>query len=304
MRSTLPHVDLQRPDKPGHIAISFEINALQQFGASAGVLGKNLRVPLRQEPGFGGAPLMVSGILKWSGDPYGLVIPAQVWTWNMQHVFVPVTDEALLRIEQRRAGDQAVFDLYVTVLARVEAEIVALESAHPGTFVIPREEWAKILAMLGHGVRRLVELPPAPEALGGAWDDASRQIWETSRRLAVGDAGGAMSEGRTALEGLVKAVGQAAGRPFKPSDNLGPYADRIIQLIADKHVYRGGDALAVLASTIRLAKDVFGLAADSNHRGFSGSDRRAAELGLGLITSMYTYLARFPLEELRADEPE
>jgi hypothetical protein len=301
MRSGLPHVDLHRDDKPGHTLVSFEINAAQQFGAVSGTLGKALRVPIRVEDGYSGRPLFLAGSLFWHSDGYGANIPGQTYTWGMTHLNVPITDEQIRSLEERRAGATLMFGLHLTGLAVVDGDAVPVSAIYPATIIVPIDDWLKILASLQFGVRRLVELPPAPKNLSGIWDEASRLIADAGRRLSAGDSGGSMSELRPALERMVEVVGAAIGREKRPSENAGPYASAIAARVRKHHRYRSDDAYEVLAAAIDLARTVFGFAADANHRGLRATDRMDAELGLGLLSALFGYLARFPLDTLNTD---
>jgi hypothetical protein len=105
---------------------------------------------------------------------------------------------------------------------------------------------------------------------------------------------------RPGLERLVEAVGAAIGRDKGAAENAGLYAAAIAGRIRSHHRYRSSDAFEVLAAAFDLARTVFGFAADANHKGLRETDRIDAELGLGLLSTLYGYLARFPLDMLTA----
>jgi hypothetical protein len=304
MRSTLPHVDLQKSDNPGMTLLALEINPSQGVLGQAGTLGMSLLIPVRVSVPNTAVPLSVSGTICWANEQSGMYIPSQLFTFHTRYLKVPITDEQVARLEARRAGAQVFLKLELEVVATLEGSIVLLTMMNQTTFTISQPEWSRILFELGYGSRYLIELPPAPAAANKLWVESSKQISEMSHRLAAGDSGAALIEGRPALRNLLEAVGAALGRPRKASDNDGPYADVIAALIRANHVYRSSDAYEVLARTIELAKHIFGFASEPGHSGMRSTDRMNAELALGLITALYGFLARFPLDTLTASKAE
>lgn len=65
----------------------------------------------------------------------------------------------------------------------------------------------RVLDAMGHGLRRLVELPPAPKGLGDGWDEVTRRIAAGTSRLAA-DPSVAIGEARIATERLLEIIGR------------------------------------------------------------------------------------------------
>ena len=298
MRSTLPHVDLHKHDYPGTTLLAFEINPGQGVIGQAGSLGMTLQIPLRVSVPNTATPLSLSGTICWANEQSGMNIPTQLFTFHTRSLRVPITDEQIALLEARRAGGQVSLELVLEVVALLDGSILLLTSMNRTGITISQPDWIRVLSELGYGRRHLIELPPNPAGSNPLWTKSSGQISEMSRRLAMGDPGAALTEGRPALRSLLEAVGDAMGRPRKASENDGPYADVVAAKIRSHHVYRSNDAYEVLAKAIELAKHIFGFASEPGHSGMRSTERMNAELGLGLITALYGFFSRFPLDVL------
>jgi hypothetical protein len=236
--------------------------------------------------------LIVSGVLSWTGELDGLIIPAQPIVNNRPFLSAPISDEQIVRIERKRAGGQVMLDLRLNGIGTVSNSTWVLSSNFAPTVVVPRDKWLEVLVALGAGTRRIVELPPPPEARGPKWDEAARRIEAASWRLSSGDAGAALSESRTAYERTLEALGDELGRPRKEKEALKNFADVVATRIDGSHLDRSDDAYVVLAATVRLAAITFGFASHPVHRGLDTTERINAELALQLISTLYTYFAR------------
>ena len=243
-------------------------------------------------PQIRATPFLIGGSISWHGENDGLPISAQPWLFNQQHLSISMTDGQIERLEQKRAGGQAMFDLRLRGLGSINGAISVISTTHTPTIIIPRDEWVRVLAMMGHGTRRLIELPPPPSGVGGEWDAAAERIVAGSARLAAGDASVAIAEARTATERLIEAIGGIIGRPRNGA--LKPFAEGLAKALRERHVDRSDDAFAVMAKAVELAIEIFGFASEPGHNGFVGSDRRDAELALGLATTLYSYFSGFP----------
>lgn len=252
-------------------------------------------VPVERDNRFQGTPLLVSGQLRWSGEPDGLMIPTQPLPANRPFLVVPITDEQIARIESKRAGGQATFDLALSAIGIVSNSTWILSPSFAPPVVVPRDDWLKVLEQLGAGSRRIVELPAPPQAQGPKWADASGRIEAASWRLSSGDPGGAMSETRTAYERLLEALGDELGRSRLEKEPLKNFAEAIASVAEAGHTDRSDDAMAVLAGAIRLAATTFAFASHPVHRGLDTTERINAELALQTVTALYTYLARVAL---------
>ncbi len=166
MNVSLPTVRLSADDRPGEPITAYAINAAQRTGANRGSLGASLLLPLEQDRSLPAIPLLVWGSLCWNGESEGIPIPAQTPSRMTipTMLSVPVTDEQIARLESKRAGGQTLLDIRLNVLADISGRVVTCSSGgYPTMVVIPRDEWHKILSMLGYGERRLIEFPPAPK---------------------------------------------------------------------------------------------------------------------------------------------
>jgi hypothetical protein len=123
-------------------------------------------IPIQRDTRFQGTPLIVSGVLSWTGELDGLIIPAQPIVNNRPFLSAPISDEQIVRIERKRAGGQVMLDLRLNGIGTVSNSTWVLSSNFAPTVVVPRDKWLEVLVALGAGTRRIVELPPPPEARG------------------------------------------------------------------------------------------------------------------------------------------
>lgn len=290
----LPKIAFQNATNGEHL-LTFQTNAAQT-AASRSVAGGLLQLPFASVPSEGQRPpfevVLISGFLCWGNEPSGLLVPAQAVVYGMQYLDVPITDEQIERLERLRDGGDALFALQVRALVRIPDGVVAANLTHATQYTIPREKWLALLEQLGFGKRRLIELPSVPTGLGGKWDEASSLLASATRRLAAGDVGAALGEGRTAMERSLGAIGAAIGRPRGDGESVRTFVDALVVELDDKHVSRSEDPYAALAQSVRLAYELFGFASDPGHKGLHVGDRATAELGLTLATALYVYFAR------------
>ena len=291
--SMLPRIDFQ-DDATHNLVAQFECDSARRFSAARSYAGGVLKIPFMEtRPSYRNdvAMLTVFGFLCWHGEPDGLLIPAQPVNRNVYHLETPFTDEQIERFEKRRAGAAPMLELRLRGVASVNGTSTPITTNGGVPIYIPVEEWLKILAMLGWGQRRLIELPPAPTGLGERWEDAAKALANAARRFAGGDVGVAMTEGRVALERTVEALGQLIGRP-RNGEPVRNYFAAVALEVEKRHVDRSDDPFAVLADSIRLGYKIFGFTSDPVHNGVDAGERANAELALSLITALYTYFAR------------
>jgi hypothetical protein len=291
----MTRIDLQLDTAPGHIVFAFECDSARQSGGYRSVFGPMLTLPLQPVINFPpqrrAEPLLVGGTLRWNGENDGIPIAAQPWVINQNRISILLTDGQLERIEERRAAGtgQALFDLSLRALALVDGTTKVLSLPFPALLVIPRDEWVRILDMMGHGVRRLIELPPPPSGLGGLWDSVADAIARGTARLAAGDGGVALGEARTAIERVVEAIGDELG--LQRAGPFRQFGDRVAGVLRERHT-SSGDSYGVLANATALAVELFGFASEPAHQGFGSSDRQNAEFALSLATTLYCYTAK------------
>jgi hypothetical protein len=287
-------VDLHPDTQPGTIAFVIDCD-LMRFSGTKSSMGSTLWVPVQIVQRNSAQLLALGGWLRFAGEEDGLAIPLQALGMNDGMLRTPVTDEQIARIERKRAGGPAYFELVLKGIGSFGGAGGAVFSAmfNPPV-VVPRDEWIKVLERLGAGLRRLIELPPAPRAKGGLWDKALTQIDAAASRLASGDAGGAMNETRTAMESALGAIGIAVNVPRDQGEPLRRFTTRLSKAIRAQHVDRGADPFSALASAIDCAAEVCAFTSDPLHNGLDSAERINAEFALAIVTSLYTYFARLP----------
>ena len=292
-------IDLSPEDRPGAPAITIECDPVR-FGGTRSSFGSTLWLPASMNSIDGAKLMAIGGWLRFPNENDGLAIPMQPLTRNEPFLRVPILDEQLARLERKRAGQVLMLDVVLRgtgFYGAAGAVPVTFSANFQPTIVVQRDEWLKVLTMLGAGQRRLIELPAAPRDRGGLWDKASKQIDAAAWRLASGDSGGAMNETRTAMESALEAIGVAMNLPRKAKEPLKQFATRVAAEIRGAHVDRGADPYAALASAIELSTDIFGFVSDPMHNGLASAERTNAELALSLVSSLYTYFARLPNAE-------
>lgn len=290
----LPSIAFQNATNGEHL-LTFQTNAAQT-AASRSAAGGLLQVPFTAMHVDGKRPtfevVLVSGYLCWGNETSGLLVPAQAVVHGLQYLDVPVSDEQLERLEWLRDGGDAMFALQLRALVRVPDAVVAANVTHATPYTIPREKWLTLREQLGFGKRRLIELPSVPTELGGKWDEASALLANATRRLAAGDIGGALVEGRNATESSLIAIGVEIGRPRADGESVRNFVQTLAAELESRHVARSNDPYEALASSVRLAYELFGFASDPGHKGLHVGQRPTAELGLTLATALYVYFAR------------
>lgn len=299
----MTRIELGPDDRPGTPGISIECDPDRLLGTRS-AFGSTLWFPAKIVSTSSSRLMALGGWLRFANEGDGLAIPLQPLTSNEPFLRVPITDEQIARLEHKRAGQVLMLEIILRGTG-----FYGTAGAAPATFSatfqppinVQRDAWVKVLAAIGAGQRRLIELPAPPRDRGGLWDKASKQIEAAAWRLASGDAGGAMNEARTAMESALEAVGGVLNVQRKPKEPLKPFASRVAAEVRMAHVARGADPYAALASAIDLVTDVFGFASDPMHNGLDSAERTNAELALSLVTSLYTYFARLPSVEAPID---
>ena len=279
---------------PGNMqgAVRLEFDVARRLNADRSTFGGIIKLPVEMSHELKRTPLMLSGALRFAGEQEGLAIPAQTPLVNENTLRIPISDEQLQRLEDKRAGGAPMFDLTLRGIGTVNNEVVILNCTHPLNLPIPIEEWIKVLDQLGFGKHRLIELPPVPKRNEKVWNEAAVQIEAAARRLLTADSGAAMTEARTALQRTLDAVAISLNiTPLKGSP-IGPFADQIAEKLAVLHQAKSDDPYKALADAVRLAKSTAGFASDPPHSGFSTAERIHAELALSIATTLYTYFAK------------
>uniref|UniRef100_E6PH05 Abortive infection protein-like C-terminal domain-containing protein n=1 Tax=mine drainage metagenome TaxID=410659 RepID=E6PH05_9ZZZZ len=293
MAMSVPRVDLFVDGNPGQIVACIECDVVRRLSGITSTFGAILRLPVEKVNGYAGTIVMLSGILRLSGEHEGITIPAQPFVKNDTMLRVPFSEEQLVRLEERRLGAQICFELALRGVGVIGSQTVALvPNFHSANLVVPVEEWLTVLEQMGFGRRRLIELPPAPARKGEAWEEASKQIQEASRRLASADPGAAMIAARIALERTLEAVGDFIGRPRTEAEAYGPFAKALSEHMRSKHLNRSDDPYGVLADTIQVAISCFGFSSDPAHNALDSAERVHAELAISIATSIFTYFGR------------
>jgi hypothetical protein len=298
-----PRMDFQQDNAPSQSLLAFEFELARCRGLHS-TFGPVFMLPIKRVPNFPlppeprADPLLVSGSLSLVGEPCGLAIPGQSWLFNQSELAVPITADQLERLEQKRAGMEPIFELRLQVIGFANGVPMALSpiSYHPITLIIPRDQWLRVLDTMGHGLRRLIELPPAPKGLGDGWDEVTQHFAKSAARLAAGDAGVAMGEARIATERLLEVIGQQLQRPRGEKEHLQPFCDVLVSKLKKQHRPRTDDPSKTLMYTIELLSELFKFASHPPHTAYDGAERYVAELALSLATTLYGYAARRPYD--------
>jgi hypothetical protein len=287
-----PWLDLVVAPSYTGTAVRLEFDVAQRFNADRSTFGGVLLLPAELSQGFKGAPQMLAGTLRLTGEREGLTIPAQSMIINENAIRIPISDDQVARLEAKRSGAEPIFELSLRGTGIVDGVTVVLDSSHPVNLTIPLPRWLKALEGLGFGRRRLIELPPPPTREGALWEAASAQIQAAAGRLATSDSGAAMTEARIALQRTIGAVGTCVGLSPVKGAPLGPYADHIASILEGMHQKKSDDPFQTMADAVRLAKSCAGFASDPPHTGLSLAERVHAELALSIATTLYTYFVR------------
>lgn len=309
--------DFQYADAPGQIVLRAEADP-GHFGGGRTAFGPFLRLQL-QWPYDPVIPrhraLAVQGALLWSADPGGyggLAIPLQAVTPNGP-VMIPVSDDQLARLEERRAGGEPNFAVRLEALAQREALSgsdltldVAVRTVTHGygnmaqQLPVSRDTWARVLDQCGFGLRRMVELPPAPSGLGGKWDEASASLASAARLLAQGHDEQAIAAVRKALERIVEAVAAAVGEPPRTGKGgFGPYVDKLADRITALPSDRPQNPFPLVSSLLRAT---FNFASGYAHGDAAASQRVEAVFAVALGTALYGFAAHGTLAAVAAGE--
>jgi hypothetical protein len=286
-----PWLDLLIAPNMSQGAVRLEFDVARRFNGDRSTFGGVLKLPVELSRDLPGTPLMLAGTLRLTGETEGLSIPAQTMLVNENTIRIPISDEQLARLEDKRLGKAPMFELFLRGIGTVDGSIVILNSHHPVNLPVPLEEWLKVLDQLGFGKRRLIELPPAPARAGKTWAAAAAQIQEASRRLSKGDSGGAMLEARNALQRTLEAAGESIGRPQAEKEAFTNFGKALAAGLRSRHVDRSDDPHAVLADAVTLAISTFGFGSDPGHTSLTNTERVHAELAISVATALYTYFA-------------
>lgn len=228
-----------------------------------------------------------------------LAIPLQPLLFNRSELAIPVSDDQLARLDERRAGNEPRFTLHLWGTAQ-ETATGTLRNVRGGNFPtnvqVPRDQWLVILKACGFGERLLIELPAPPTDLAGDWKTAAASLAAAANRLAAGEPGVALGEVRIALERIADGVGarleitraNASGKKMP----LANYVDVIASDLKKRHFDDTDDPFAVLSA---LFKATFGFCSEPGHTSFDVSARNDAVLALSVASALYSYLARFPI---------
>jgi hypothetical protein len=250
-----PWLDLLVSPSYTGTVVRLEFDVAQRFSADRSTFGGVILLPAELSQGFKGAPLMLAGTLRLTGEREGLAIPAQSMIINENTIRIPISDDQVSRLEEKRSGAEPIFELSLRGTGILDGVAVVLNSAHPVNLTIPLPRWLKALEGLGFGRRRLIELPPPPTRPGAQWEAALAQIQAAAGRLMTADSGAAMTEARTELQRTVDAVGECVGRPGVKGEAFGPFADEVASILGRMHLKKSDDPFQTLADagSIRIS---------------------------------------------------
>jgi hypothetical protein len=282
--------DLRYADAPGNLVLRL---AAYPLAGDRTPFGPRLLFNVHTEYVQGSPPqrlLGVQGALLWDGADDGLRIPFHAGIPSIT-VAIPVSDDQLTRFEEFRAGRPPEFSLRLEALAQpVNGGETRILNAHAQRLSISRDEWAVVLNRCGFGLRRMVELPPPPGGLGGAWDDASKSLADSSSLFAAGHDEQAIAAVRKALERIVEAVAAAVGEPPRVGKGrFGPYVERVAERIKALPSGRHQNPYPLVAG---LLSATFNFTSGYVHENVAPSQREEAAFALAIGTALYGFAAR------------
>lgn len=291
MISTLPGIDFFKDGVGGTIVASVKCNIPGRVRGQRSTVGPVFWLPIEAPLGYTAKIIMLYGILKLPAQNEGITIPMQPFMNSTLRI--PMTDEEFTRIESHRQGGPISFELWLMGLGILDGETITLAANTQGVpLQFPREDWLRVLTECGYGTRRLIELPPAPVRDKSKWEDAAARIQAAAMRLASGDAGGAMTQARIALNLIVESVGAMIGRPRTASDKaLKNYTQAVKAELEKKHQPLSDDPYQVLADAMQLTISATEFASDPPHNDLDAAERVHADLTIATTAAIYCYCA-------------
>jgi hypothetical protein len=223
---------------------------------------------------------------------------------------VPITDEQIEAIEERRAGDAFTLNIALRGLAtipnrrrlvahyaqrqdgtlepeplpRLETQAV-WESSNTGNRIrIEREQWLKILEGLGAGKRRLIELPQ-PELPAGEdkrWEECLRLLGDATQFYRTGRPDQVLGNCRTIIEGVTEVLCNRWGIVRDPKKPISVWAKELPAQLATVWPHEPEDAKVLTALLIAA----FRWASDSHHYGSGVPMRHEVVFALSLTTDL------------------
>lgn len=115
----LPRIAFELDDQPGWSLYALDIEPAR-FRGSRSVFGATFHLPvsLFTFPERSCRPSLFAGALCWADEPDGLAIPLQPLLFNRSELAIPVSDDQLARLDERRAGNEPRFTLHLWVSHR------------------------------------------------------------------------------------------------------------------------------------------------------------------------------------------
>ena len=184
MISTLPGVDFFKDGVGGNTVASVKCNLPGRVRGQRSTVGPVVLLPLEVPGGYSAKIIALHGILKLTTQNEGITIPMQTFMSGVLRI--PMTDGDFTRIESHREGGPIGFELSLSGLGTLGGETIVLATNAQGVLLqVPREDWLRVLSECGYGVRRLIELPPAPTREKEKWADAASRIQAAANRLGL-----------------------------------------------------------------------------------------------------------------------
>src|SRR5260221_334019 len=288
-----------------------------------GVFGPGLLIYFRATPSA--HPLVeivlhsLEGWITWGAESNfapGIRIPSQTVDVNTAYLVVPITDEQIEAIEERRTGDaftlnialrglatipnrrkpvahyvqQQDGDLHPEPLPRLETQAV-WESSNTGNRIrIEREHWLKILEGLGAGKRRLIELPQPelPSRDDKRWEECLRLLGGATQFYRTGANEQVLGNCRTIIEGVTEVLCNRWGIARDPKKPISVWAKDLPAQLATVWPHDPEDAKLLTALLIAA----FRWASDSHHYGSGVPMRHEVAFALSLTTDLLAFGAQ------------
>jgi len=299
-----------------NISIKVEIDPSMIRG-QRGVFGPALLINIActpiVAPGIAGEATLHSldGWITWADEGnfgLGIRIPSQTVDPNTTSLLVPITDEQIKAINDRRSGDYVTLDVMLRGLAtipnprvkvaqtlprqqqqgmpRLETKVV-WEPRNAGQRVnIPLATWLTILKGLGAAKRRLVELPEPklPPADSASWETCLGLLSKASEAF-PDKTDVVLSNCRRVIEGVVVVLGNHFGITRDPKKPMSVWAKDLPDQL--KSVWSNDPEASRLFFALLAA--AFTWSSDTHHYNATVPQRDEAAFALELTTDLLVF---------------
>jgi hypothetical protein len=256
----------------------------------------------------------LEGWITWASEGNfgpGILIPSQTVDPNTTSLIVPITDEQINAINDRRTGDYVTLDVKLRGLAtipnqrvkvaqplqgqqqlampRLETKVVWEQSNAGQRVNIPLQTWLTVLKGLEAGRRRLVELPEPtlPPADSARWETCLGLLSKAAEAF-PNETDKVLSNCRLVIEGVVVVVGNHFGITRDPNKSIAVWAKDLPDLL--KPVWPNDpDASKLFLALVAAA---FKWSSDTHHYNAKVPQRDEAAFARELTTDLLIFGAQ------------